>query len=101
MHTDIPLVPEIAPMAEALLVISQKSFGVTGVTDVSGRLTGIITDGDLRRHMTGLLDATPPGDDPNPRTIGPDALAETALAEMQSRRITSLFVVSDEAGRWG
>ena len=97
MHTDIPLVPEIAPMAEALLVISQKSFGVTGVTDVSGRLTGIITDGDLRRHMTGLLSRNAAEVmTRNPRSIGPDALAETALAEMQSRRITSLFVVSDE-----
>ena len=97
MHTDIPLVPEIAPMAEALLVISQKSFGVTGVTDVSGRLTGIITDGDLRRHMTGLLSRNAAEVmTKNPRSIGPDALAETALAEMQSRRITSLFVVSDE-----
>ena len=97
MHTDSPLVPEIAPMAEALLVISQKSFGVTGVTDVSGRLTGIITDGDLRRHMTGLLSRNAAEVmTKNPRSIGPDALAETALAEMQSRRITSLFVVSDE-----
>ena len=97
MHKDIPLVPEIAPMAEALLVISQKSFGVTGVVDVSGRLTGIITDGDLRRHMQGLLERNAAEVmTRNPRSIGPDALAETALAEMQSRRITSLFVVSDE-----
>jgi arabinose-5-phosphate isomerase len=97
MHRDIPLVPEIAPMAEALLTISQKSFGVTGVTDVEGRLTGIITDGDLRRHMQGLLDRNAAEVmTRNPRSIGPDALAETALAEMQSRRITSLFVVGDD-----
>ncbi|WP_374633710.1 SIS domain-containing protein [Paracoccus sp. (in: a-proteobacteria)] len=97
MHRDIPLVPETAPMAEALLVISQKSFGVTGVTDADGRLTGIITDGDLRRHMQGLLDhVAAEVMTRNPRSIGPDALAEAALAEMQSRRITSLFVVSDQ-----
>ena len=97
MHKDIPLVAETAPMAEALLVISQKSFGVTGVTDADGRLTGIITDGDLRRHMQGLLDhVAAEVMTRNPRSIGPDALAETALAEMQSRRITSLFVVSDQ-----
>ncbi len=97
MHKDIPLVAETAPMAEALLVISQKSFGVTGVTDADGRLTGIITDGDLRRHMQGLLDhVAAEVMTRNPRSIGPDALAETALAEMQSRRITSLFVVSDD-----
>ncbi len=97
MHRDIPLVPEIAPMAEALLTISQKSFGVTGVTDVEGRLTGIITDGDLRRHMQGLLDRNAAEVmTRNPRSIGPDALAETAVAEMQSRRITSLFVVAED-----
>lgn len=94
MHQDIPLVPETAPMADALLTISQKSFGVTGVTDAQGRLTGIITDGDLRRHMQGLLDhSAAEVMTRNPRTIGPEPLAEAALAEMQNRRITSLFVV--------
>lgn len=96
MHKDVPLVPETAPMADALLTISQKSFGVTGVTDAAGRLTGIITDGDLRRHMQGLLDhSAAEVMTRGPRTIGPDALAEAAVAEMQARRITSLFVVSD------
>ncbi len=97
MHEDIPLVSEDAPMADALLTISQKSFGVTGVTDAQGRLSGIITDGDLRRHMQGLLDLRAAEVmTRNPRTIGPDALAETAVAEMHSRRITSLFVVGDD-----
>lgn len=97
MHEDIPLVAEDAPMADALLTISQKSFGVTGVTDAQGRLSGIITDGDLRRHMQGLLDlCAAEVMTRNPRSIGPDALAETAVAEMQSRRITSLFVVGDD-----
>ena len=97
MQQDIPLVTEDAPMADALLTISQKSFGVTGVTDAAGRLSGIITDGDLRRHMQGLLDhSAAEVMTRNPRTIGPDALAETAVAEMQSRRITSLFVVGDD-----
>ncbi|MDQ7775934.1 KpsF/GutQ family sugar-phosphate isomerase [Paracoccus aminovorans] len=97
MHQDIPLVPETAPMADALLTISQKSFGVTGVTDAQGRLTGIITDGDLRRHMQGLLDHTAAEVmTRNPRTIGPGQLAEAALAEMQNRRITSLFVVAED-----
>lgn len=83
-------------MAEALLTISAKGFGVTGVTAPDGRLSGIITDGDLRRHMDGLLDHR--ADQVmtrGPRTIGPDALAAAALAEMQARRITSLFAVSD------
>ena len=94
MHSDMPLIGESAPMADALLVISQKGYGVTGVTDGSGALVGIITDGDLRRHMQGLLDYR--ADEVmtrDPRTIAPDALAEAALAEMQDRKITCLFAV--------
>ena len=93
MHRDMPLVRDDAPMSEALLVISQKGYGVTGVTDADGRLAGIITDGDLRRHMQGLLDRSAAEVmTRNPRIIAPDALAEAALAEMQSRKITCLFV---------
>ena len=98
MHRDMPLVRDDAPMSEALLVISQKGYGVTGVTDADGRLAGIITDGDLRRHMQGLLDRSAAEVmTSNPRIIAPDALAEAALAEMQSRKITCLFV--SEGGR--
>ena len=96
MHRDLPLVAEDAPMTEALLVMSRKGFGVTGVTDRDGRLTGIITDGDLRRHMEGLLERRASEVmTRDPRTIGPDELAEKALATMQDRRITSLFVLRD------
>ena len=98
MHTDMPLVAADAPMAEALLTISAKGFGVTGVAS-DDRLVGIITDGDLRRHMDGLLTHTAAEVmTPNPRTIAPDALAETALAQMQDRKITCLFAV-DPDGR--
>ena len=98
----IPLVSEDAPMGEALLIMTEKGFGVAGTVDDQGQLTGIITDGDLRRHMNGLLErrahevATP-----NPRTIGPDALAQEALAEMNARtpRITTLFVLDEAQGR--
>ncbi|MDT1060714.1 KpsF/GutQ family sugar-phosphate isomerase [Paracoccus sp. CPCC 101403] len=97
MHREIPLVAEDAPMSDALLVISQKGFGVTGVVDPDGRLSGIITDGDLRRHMEGLLDhRASEVMTRNPRTISPESLAETALAEMQGRKITSLFVLEDQ-----
>lgn len=93
MHRDIPLVDQDAPMSEALLEISQKGYGVTGVTDADGRLVGIITDGDLRRHMDGLLSQDAKGVMTcNPRIIASDALAEAALAQMQSSKITSLFV---------
>lgn len=92
----IPLVSDTARMSEALLVMSQKGFGVAGTINEQGHLTGVITDGDLRRNMDGLLDhyacdvATR-----NPRTIGPDSLAQEALAQMNAEgaRVTVLFVI--------
>ena len=94
----LPLVRHDAPMPDALLVMTQKGFGVVGVTDAAGRLQGIVTDGDLRRHMEGLLALRAAAVmTPHPRTIAPNALAEEALAEMNERKITCLFVV-DPAG---
>ena len=100
MHTDLPLVATQTPMGEALITMSQRGFGVAGVTDDTGALVGVITDGDLRRHMAGLLDHRA-GEvmTANPRTIGAEALAERALAVMQDRKITSLFVVEPEGSR--
>jgi arabinose-5-phosphate isomerase len=90
----LPLVSGTAPMGDTLLEISRKGFGVVGVTDAEGLLTGIITDGDLRRHMEGLLSLSA-GDvmTHSPRTIAPDALAEAAVGVMNERKITCLFVV--------
>ncbi|RLL72381.1 KpsF/GutQ family sugar-phosphate isomerase [Paenirhodobacter hankyongi] len=94
MHDDMPLVGEATPMSEVLLEISRKGFGVVGVTDSRGDLIGIITDGDLRRHMAGLLDhAAAEVMTRNPRTIAPGALAEAAVALMNERKITCLFAV--------
>jgi arabinose-5-phosphate isomerase len=97
MHPDPPLVPKTLGMGETLLEITRRGFGVVGVTDAGGRLAGIITDGDLRRHLDGLMQHIA-GDvmTPNPRTIGPDALAGEALAVMNDRKITCLLVT--EAG---
>lgn len=94
MHREMPLIAATAPMGDALLEISRKGFGVVGVTAADGALQGIITDGDLRRHMEGLLSLTA-GDvmTRNPRTVAPDALAETAVALMNERKITCLFVL--------
>lgn len=94
---EMPMVPETSPMGEALLVMSRKGFGVVGVTDAAGRLAGIITDGDLRRNLTGLLDRTA-GEvmTHNPKTIAPGALAEEAVAIMDARKITCLFAVPEE-----
>ncbi|ANP37256.1 D-arabinose 5-phosphate [Phaeobacter gallaeciensis] len=95
----LPLVAENSPMSEALLEISQKGFGVAGVSGADNALTGIITDGDLRRHMDGLLSQTAADVmTSSPTTIGPDALAEEALAVMNARKITCLFVVDATQG---
>ncbi len=94
----LPLVAPDAPMAETILVMTAKGLGVAGVV-AGGRLTGIITDGDLRRHMAGLMDrraaevATP-----NPLTAPPQMLAAEAVALMNARKVTVLFVV-DPGGR--
>lgn len=96
MHNDLPLVAPDTAMSEALVTMSQKSFGVVGVVDESGQLLGVVTDGDLRRNMDGLLDRTAADVmTRNPRTIGPDRLAEAALG-MMSGQITCLFVVDPE-----
>ena len=99
MHTDPPTVPHDTPMGEALITMSGRGYGVVGVTDADGYLQGIITDGDLRRHLSGLMDLTA-GDvmTANPRTIGPDALAETAVRIMNDKKITCLFVTDPPQG---
>ncbi len=90
----LPLVGTDTPMSDTLLTISQKGFGVVGVQDTNGNLTGIVTDGDLRRHMDGLLEHTAGAVmTKSPRTISPDALAEEAVAVMNEKKITCLFVV--------
>ncbi|KCV82460.1 arabinose-5-phosphate isomerase [Actibacterium atlanticum] len=101
MHgaAEMPVIRTGSAMSEALLTISQKGFGVVGVTGIDGKLIGIVTDGDLRRHMQGLLDLT--ADEvmtKSPLTISPDALAEEALALMNNSKITCLFVVDPENG---
>lgn len=93
----VPLVTPAAPMSEVLVVMTSRGFGVAGMTDADGRLAGIITDGDLRRHMAGLLDRTA-GEvaTPNPQTIAADQLAQEALGLMNRRKITCLFVTDAE-----
>ena len=100
MHTGaaLPLVLPEAPMADVLLTISQKGFGVVGVSPDEMHLKGVITDGDLRRHMDGLMDRTA-GEvmTENPAIIGPGSLAEEAVAVMNARKITCLFAIDDRA----
>ena len=100
MHSggEVPLIGMDAPMGEALLTISAKGFGVVGVLDGDGALAGIITDGDLRRNMAGLLERVA-GDvmTREPRTIPAGALASEALGIMNAAKITTLFAVDPEA----
>ena len=97
MHTgsELPLVSKKSDMSEALVVMTQKAFGCAGVVDAKGRLAGIITDGDLRRHMgSGLLSAaTADIMTRDPKTIEPRMLASAALEQINASRITALFVV--------
>jgi arabinose-5-phosphate isomerase len=97
---ETPLVARATPMRETLLVMTARGFGIAGVVDADGRLVGVVTDGDLRRHMDGLLDRVA-GDvaTPDPLTVAPEALASEALAIMNGpRRATCLFVTAPGEG---
>jgi arabinose-5-phosphate isomerase len=104
MHTGeaVPLARPEASMSEAILTMTAKSFGCIGVCDGDGILIGVITDGDLRRHMGDELLGRRVADvmSRHPKTIIASRLAGEALAVMtgQAPPTTSLFVV-DEAGR--
>ena len=99
MHVgdEIPLVPPTAPMSEAILVMTTKSFGCVGVCDSRGRLIGVITDGDLRRHMDEALLCKAVAEKQSILTPqGVDAaLVVDALGIMNRFAITSLFVIED------
>lgn len=90
----VPVVSESADMSAAFSEIGGKGFGVTAVVDASGMLKGIITNGDLGRHIEGLM-ASKAGDvmTAGPVTIEPSALAEKAVGVMNARKITCLLVV--------
>ena len=93
----VPLMGLGQPMREAVLHMSAKGFGCVGVTDGAGRLVGIVTDGDLRRHMADDLLARPVEAVMTraPKTISPDALASEALETINRLQITALMVVEE------
>ena len=97
MHTgaEIPLAAVGARMSEAIAEMTAKGFGCVGITDRRGHLVGIITDGDLRRHMSAnLLDlAVEEVMTPQPRTVRPDQLVSEALELLNSSKKTQLMVV--------
>ena len=101
---ELPLCGPDTPMSEAILTMTNKRFGCVGIVGPSGALEGIITDGDLRRHMAepGILERPARAImTPGPKkTIRPQALAAEAVGLMneESPQVTSLFVVDDGGG---
>ena len=96
----IPFVNQSASIKEALLVISEKGLGMTGVLNDDGEMVGIITDGDIRRGLENsgndLFDQTAELImSENPKWVTSDTLALSALELMEKHAITSLFVYSD------
>jgi arabinose-5-phosphate isomerase len=95
---ELPLVPVGATLGRAIVEMSSRGFGVTGVVDAAGQLLGVLTDGDLRRAFGRgfALDGpvrevmTSP-----PQTVTPGMLAADLLGLLSTRRITSIFVVED------
>jgi arabinose-5-phosphate isomerase len=95
----VPLIERGAPMSDAIVEMSAKGFGCVAVIDRNGQLAGVITDGDLRRHMRADLLQQPVDEvmTTSPKVVRPDQLASEALQLLNSSKITALFVV--EAGR--
>lgn len=97
-HGDaMPVVTPDLPMREVVLTMTRLTFGIAGVVDATGRLAGVVTDGDLRRHVDELMTATAAEVmTPRPITIAARTFAEDALALMNERKITALFVTEGE-----
>ena len=101
MHTGatMPLMPLGTRMSDAILEMTTKGFGCVGILDGRGLLTGIITDGDLRRHMRNDLLDTRVDDvmTRSPKSVRPDQLLSETLDILNSMKVTALFAV--EAGK--
>jgi len=91
----VPLVRPDQAMSEVLIEMTAKRHGHCGVVDAAGALVGVVTDGDLRRHMSPELLSRSAAAvmTPNPLTIRPDAFAAEALGLLQARKKNGLFVV--------
>jgi arabinose-5-phosphate isomerase len=92
-----PVVSLAAPMRDLIYEMSRKGLGMSCVVDDAGVLVGIVTDGDLRRHMsaaTTLMELTAADVmTRHPITISPDTLAVEALNVLEQRKITAIVVV--------
>jgi arabinose-5-phosphate isomerase len=93
----LPLVNVDTPMKESIIEMSAKQLGSVGVLSSDGRLAGIITDGDLRRHMEDDILAMTASEvmTESPKSVEGSVLAAQVLGMMNDKKITSIFVVSD------
>jgi arabinose-5-phosphate isomerase len=91
----VPRIRRGAPMSEAIVEMTSKGFGCVAIVDDNGKLDGVITDGDLRRHMRADLLQAPVDQimTKSPKIVRPDQLASEALQLLNSLKITALFVV--------
>jgi len=100
MHTGerVPLVQTGVSMPEAIQELSRKRFGCVGVLDEEGRLCGVVTDGDLARHLDVDLRQTPVDDvmTKTPKTVGKETLATAAMAILNKHSIGALFVIDED-----
>ena len=100
MHTAdrLPLVREGTLLSAAIVEMTSKGFGVTAVLDAHGQLTGILTDGDLRRAFKAAFADCPveTAMTRHPWTIPPDTLAPEVLHQMNTRGVTTVFIVDEE-----
>jgi arabinose-5-phosphate isomerase len=94
MHSDIPTVSENEPMKNVLVEMTRKSFGCACVLDVSGKIAGIITDGDLRRNICADFLEMKAAEimSRNPKIVSKEMFAQEATKIMNDYKITSLFV---------
>jgi len=93
----VPLTREDSSMHDAIVEMSAKRLGVVGVVNATGNLVGVITDGDLRRHVEeGLDHKAADFMTRDPKTIAPGSLVDEALTLFDEYRITQLFVVEDD-----
>ncbi|SNZ18966.1 KpsF/GutQ family sugar-phosphate isomerase [Cohaesibacter gelatinilyticus] len=97
MHKEqtMPLAPSDSLMSEIIMTMSEKGFGCVGIIDGSGNLVGMVTDGDLRRHLADDLLSRKVSDvmTANPKTLPVDTLVASAIESMNASSITAIFIV--------
>jgi arabinose-5-phosphate isomerase len=97
----LPLVKPDTVMRDVLITMTAGGFGIAGVVDGEGALIGIITDGDLRRHMERELLKREAREvmTSAPKTVAPDMLAAEALSVMNNGtpKVTCLFIVAPDS----